>query len=157
MVQEEIFRFEVPMDYTVLVNVLYSGYDLLHEPDCFCFIETFSLDDVVEKLAPLCIFHDQMDVSFGLNDFVKLDDVWMTQDFEYAYFSGDSLDVRLFYNFLFLQGLYGDFLLCQDMGAEFDFSKGSFAYWGTDSIVSEDYLGLSVGGHYEGGFEFLFY
>lgn len=78
-----------------------------------------------------------MDVSFGLNDFVELNDVGMAQNFEDADLSGNSFDVRLFDNFLFLKGFDGDFFFGQNVGAEFNFAESTFTDGAAYPIVAE--------------------
>ena len=48
--------------------------------------------------------------------FIKLDDVGVTQNFQYTDFSSDSLDIGLLHDFIFLQGFNGDFFIRKDMG-----------------------------------------
>ncbi len=69
------------MDDSVLVNVLNSWQNLLHETDSFCLIESFPFYDVVEELPSLGILHDKVDVCFGLDYFIELDDVGMSEYF----------------------------------------------------------------------------
>lgn len=133
------------MDDSIFVDVLYACEDLLHEPDGFSFIETFSFDDVVKEFSAFRILHDEVDVCFGFDDFVELDDVGVTEDFEDTYFTGDAFDVRLFNDFLFLEGFYGDFFFSENVRAQLDFAEGAFADGATDPVVAED--DLAVGSH----------
>lgn len=65
------------MNNTVLVNVLNSCQDLLHEFYGFGFVKSFSFDDVIKEFTAFSVLHDEMDVGFGFDDFVELDDVGM--------------------------------------------------------------------------------
>ena len=59
--------------------------------------------DVVEKLAAVVILHDHVQLFFGLDDLVKLDDVWMSdllQDFD---LSCDTFDILLIMDLIFFQ------------------------------------------------------
>lgn len=84
------------------MNVINTGNDLLHEFDSLRLIKPFPFDNVIKQLSTLCVFHDEMNVSFCFDNFVELNDIWMTQYFKDTDFPGDSLNVRLFDNFLFL-------------------------------------------------------
>jgi len=75
VIQEQVLRLEVAMDDAVLVNVLNSCQNLLHEGHCFLLVEPLSFDDVVEEFATLCVLHDEVDICFGLDD---LDGRWGT-------------------------------------------------------------------------------
>ena len=135
------------MDNPVFVNVLDSRQNLLHELDGLSFVKPFSLDDVIKELTSFSVLHDEMDVGFGLDDFIELDDVGVAEDFEDADLTGDAFDVGLFDDFLFLQGFDGDFLLGEDVGAEFDFTEGALADGAADTIVAEDNFSLTSGAH----------
>lgn len=63
------------MDNSVLMNVLNSGQNLLHELDGLSFVEAFFFDDVIKEFTTFSVLHDEMDVGFGFDDFVELDDV----------------------------------------------------------------------------------
>ena len=141
------------MDDAVLVNVLDASEYLLHELDGFGFVEAFSFNDVIEEFAAFRVLHDEVDVGFGFDDFVELDEVGVAEDFEDADFASDAFDIRLFDNFLFLKGLDGDFFFSEDVGAEFDFAEGALTDGGADSVVAEDDFALASGAH--GKFELL--
>ena len=55
------------MNDTIFMNVLHSWKDLMHEPDCLCFLNSFVLDDIVEEFPTFSIFHNQMNGSFCFN------------------------------------------------------------------------------------------
>ena len=102
MIKQQILRFKIPVNNPILMNVINTGNDLLHKFDSLRLIKPFSFDNVIKQLTTLCIFHDEMNVCFGFDDFVELDDIWMTQYFKDTDFPGDSFNIRLFDNFLFL-------------------------------------------------------
>jgi hypothetical protein len=60
-----------------------------------------------------------------------LDDVGVSQNFEDADFSGDAFNIRLLYDFLFLEGLHGDFLVSGNMDGEADFAESAL----TDALA----------------------
>lgn len=51
----------------------------------------------------------------------------MSQDLEDANFASHAFDVRLLYDFLFLEGLHGDLLVCGDVNGEADFAESALA------------------------------
>ena len=55
----------------------------------------------------------------------------MSQNFEDADFSGDAFNIRLLYDFLFLEGLHGDFLVSGNMDGEADFAESAL----TDALA----------------------
>lgn len=57
----------VPMYDSVLVHVVDSGQDLLHEAHGLLVVDALLLDDILEELAPVGVFHDQVDVLLRLN------------------------------------------------------------------------------------------
>lgn len=93
MIEEQILWFEISVYDSVFVDVLHTCNDLLHEPDGFGFIEPLPFDDVVEEFTAFSILHDEVDVGFGFDDLVELDDVGMAEYFEDADFAGDTFDV----------------------------------------------------------------
>ena len=127
MIEEQILWFEISVYDSVFVDVLHTCNDLLHEPDGFGFIEPLPFDDVVEEFTAFSILHDEVDVGFGFDDLVELDDVGMAEYFEDADFAGDTFDVWLFDNFLFLEGFDGHLFLGEDVSAQFDFAESTFA------------------------------
>ena len=56
------------MNDSTLMDVLKSWQQLLHNSDGLGFLESFSFDDVVEKLASLGVFHDEVDIGAGFYD-----------------------------------------------------------------------------------------
>jgi len=65
------------MDDVELVEVLDTSDYLVEELDGLRFFDPLVLDDVIEKLSPTCILHDQVQLFRRLDDFIKLDDVWV--------------------------------------------------------------------------------
>lgn len=58
---------------------------------------------------------------------VKLDDVWVPKDFQDADLTGDSFNIGLFNDLLFLEGLNGHFLICRDVYPQPNFTKSAFS------------------------------
>ena len=69
------------MHNTVLMYILNSRDDLLHELNRLFLIQPFSLNDIVEKFSSLSILHDQVNICFGLNDLCEVENTsysWIT-------------------------------------------------------------------------------
>ena len=52
VIKQQVLRLQIPMADLDLVDVLDAGDDLLDEPASFLLLETLTLDNVVEELAP---------------------------------------------------------------------------------------------------------
>jgi hypothetical protein len=61
------------MDDTYAMNILNPWQDLLHIGNSFLFLESLFSDDVVEELPSRGVFHDEVDVRFGLNDLHRIE------------------------------------------------------------------------------------
>ena len=110
------------MDDADLVNILDSCQDLLHETDCFAFVQPLLFHDMIEQFSSRSVFHNEVDVGFGLDDLnqerqylIELHDVRVPQDFQDADFASDSLDICLFCYFFLLQSLDCYFFSCRQM------------------------------------------
>lgn len=103
------------MNNSIFMDILNSRQNLLHKLDGFLLIESFSLDDIIEQLSTLCIFHYKVNVGFRLDDLIELDDIGMPEYFEDTNLSSDSFYIGLLNDFLFLKGFNGNFLLGVDM------------------------------------------
>ena len=64
--------------------------------------------NIVKELTSIGIFHDHVKFLFGLNNFVELDNVGMTNFLEDFDLSGDSLNILLIVNLILFQNFYGN-------------------------------------------------
>ena len=80
IIKEQIFWLQISMTYFDLVNILNTRDDLLEEPACFILLQTFPLDDVVEKLTPACVLHDKKQLPRCLN-YLKANQIEKRNDF----------------------------------------------------------------------------
>ena len=55
------------MDDTVPVHIVDASEDLLHEADGLPVVDPLLLDDVLEELPTVGVFHNEVDVLLGLN------------------------------------------------------------------------------------------
>lgn len=83
--------------------------------------------DVVEKLAAVAILHDHVQLFFGLDDLVKLDDVWMSdllQDFD---LSCDTFDILLIMDLIFFQNFNRNLFSSECVLPQFNLAESSFS------------------------------
>jgi hypothetical protein len=98
------------------MKVLHSQGDLSKNDCCLLFLDFLLVDDFVEKIASLSVLHDEVELLGGFNDFIKLDYKGMPEFFHDFEFAGDSDNVGVLKNQLFLEDfdsneLLGDFML----------------------------------------------
>ena len=112
---------------SALVDVLDTGVELEVEFAGLLLREPGVSDDVVEQLATIAILHYHVQLFFGFNYFVKLDDIWVSdllQDFDLP---SDSFDIFLIVDLVFLKYFDGHFLASQGVLAKLDLAEGSLA------------------------------
>ena len=124
--KQQVFRFHVSVHYIEFVNVLDSIDYLLEEPASFLLLDSLVGNNVVEQFSAGGVLHNQKQLFRGFDDFVQLDDVYVSQKLQNVYFSTHSLHIRnVDYSFLF-KDFNCDLFVCQDVGRQFDFSERSF-------------------------------
>lgn len=69
------------MSHVETVDVLESENEASKVLSSKFFSQSVSVDDQVKQLAALCKLHDQVQLVFGLDDFVELNDVGMSHCF----------------------------------------------------------------------------
>lgn len=110
-----------------LVNVLNARDELEVELACLLLGQPRVPDDVVKQLAAAAVFHDHVELLFGFNNLVKLNDVRMSDLLQNFDFSRDSFDILLIIDLVLLQDFDGHFLARKRMLAQLDLSKSSLA------------------------------
>lgn len=93
-----------------LVDVLNPRNDLLEEPACLLLLKPLSFDDIVEQLASVCVFHDEEQLARGLDDFIELNDIGVSDDLKDVDLSSHPLHIRLVLDLVFLEYFDGYFL-----------------------------------------------
>ena len=91
----------------------------------FFILKSFFLNDIVEKFSAWYKLHYEGKLSGSLNNFIKLDYVWMSYNFQDLDFPHDSSDVCLLFYFVFLKNLDGNFFACQNVSSKPYFAKSS--------------------------------
>jgi len=86
------------MTNSTFMNVFYSSNQLLVHSDCSFFMKTLMRNYIVEKLTILAEFHDQKQLTFSFDDFVKLYDVWVPYFFQNFDFTADSFYIFFVFN-----------------------------------------------------------
>ena len=106
-------------------DVLNSSDDLLEESACFLLFDPLDLDDVVEKLAPLSIFHNKVQLFLGLNDLIKLDNLRVSDDLQNVDLSGHTLHIGNINDLRLLKDLDCDFFSSREVSPQFDLAEGA--------------------------------
>lgn len=75
LLEQDIFRFDVPVADVMLMKVGNSGEYLSHDVGCLSLRKELFFDDKVEELAAVADLSDEIDGFFRLVDFVEFDDV----------------------------------------------------------------------------------
>ena len=81
-----------------LVNILYTGDQLLVHAAGGLLVQALVRHDVVEQLAVLTILHDEEKLTFSFNDFKQLDYVWVTNLFQNLNLATNPLNVFLVFD-----------------------------------------------------------
>jgi len=89
--------------------------------------DTLSFHDVVEKLAPVRVLHDQVDPCRSIEHIVQLNDVSVPVAFQDVDLSGHPPHVTGVYDSVFFQDFDGHFFSRQGMHARLYPSKRSFS------------------------------
>lgn len=76
-----------------LAQVGEGRYELLEEPARLFLFQLILRSDVAEELAIAAVLHDEEETIGCFNDFVELDDVWVSNDFQDVQLTGDSLHI----------------------------------------------------------------
>ncbi len=69
-VEKNVFRFEVSVDNSNLVDVLDAGNELVEHFGCFGLLETLAVDNVVKEFPFLHELHDEEELFGCLDDFI---------------------------------------------------------------------------------------
>ena len=100
------------MTHAALVDVLDARDELEVELAGLLLRQPSVPDDVVEQLTATAVLHDHVELLFSFNNLVKLNYVGVTHLLENLDFPGDSLDVLLIVDLVFLEDLNRDLLAC---------------------------------------------
>ena len=112
VVKQQVFWLEVSVTHAALVDVLDARDELEVELAGLLLRQPSVPDDVVEQLTAAAVLHDHVELLFSFNNLVELNDVGVTHLLENLDFPGDSLDVLLIVDLVFLEDLNGDLLAC---------------------------------------------
>mmetsp|Transcript_27953 Transcript_27953/g.74771 ORF Transcript_27953/g.74771 Transcript_27953/m.74771 type:complete len:281 (-) Transcript_27953:178-1020(-) len=75
--KEEVLWLQVAVADVVLVHVVDSADDLLHQIRGLALVEASDFNDAIEQFSALAQLHDEVYVAVVLERFVQLDDVWV--------------------------------------------------------------------------------
>lgn len=79
--QNSLFRLQIPMNNLVSMTILNGTDDLLEKPPGLTLLHPSLVHYILEQLLPRIFYHHD-DIRGRGDDFVELDDVRMSQDFE---------------------------------------------------------------------------
>ena len=96
------------MAHTALMDILNTRNELEVELASLFLGESGVPYYVVEELASVAVLHDHVELFFSLDDFVKLNHIWMSDLLQYFYFSRNALHILLVVNLILFQDFNGD-------------------------------------------------
>lgn len=65
--------------------------------------------DKIKEFSAVTVFHDHVKLFVSLDNFIKLNHIWMSNFFQDLDFSSDSFNIFLILNLVFLQDFDGYF------------------------------------------------
>ena len=104
-VQEQILRFDVSMRDAQFPQVLNTCNKLLEDPACLFFLQFLFCCYEIKQLSIATMLHDQVKLRLCFDDFIKLDNVRMSNNLQYVNLPGDTFHIIDIFNF----GLFKDF------------------------------------------------
>ena len=93
-----------------LVKIVDSWENLVKKLAGIFFSDPLAIDNVFKELPTSGIFHDQVELFWGLYDLIELNYSRMSDYLEYMDLSSNSLNIMDVNDLLFLQHFDGDFL-----------------------------------------------
>lgn len=115
------------MHYSKFVSIFDSTDDLFKYFTGFLFIHFLFADNIVEQLTILHVLHHQEEMFGGFNDFIKLDDVGMSDQFQNVNLPADSLHICYVYYTIFFQNFDSHLFAGGEVCSQFDLSESSLA------------------------------
>jgi hypothetical protein len=89
------------MTDATLMNVFDSRNKLKIKFACLFLRQSCVSNNEIKKLSAVTIFHDHVKFLVGLNNFIKLDHIWMSNFFQNLDFSCYSLNIFLILDLVF--------------------------------------------------------
>lgn len=146
------------MDNLQLVQVIDTVDNLVKKSTCLSLCQSlllsrvlFLISDVIEQFTATAVLHDQKQVFWGLDYFVELNQVRMTDQFQNVDLPAHSFNVTDVRDLLLLQYLYCHLLLRQFMDCQFYLAEGSLPQClfylstkNTENVMTNALLGLWI-------------
>ena len=85
------------------MQVLNPRYYLLKKLAGFFLAQPLVLDNIVKKLTARNVLSDKIQLPGSLNDFIKLNNIRVSRQFQNLDFSGNSFNVNIFHNLMFFE------------------------------------------------------
>lgn len=109
------------------MGILDSTDDLFKHFTGFLLIHFLLADNIVKQLTIFHVLHYQKEMFRCFNDFIKLDDVRMSNQFQDVNLPTNSLHICYIHDTILLQNFDGYLFAGGKMGGQFNFSECSFA------------------------------
>lgn len=113
---------------------------------CLFVWQALLLDDVVKQLAALHELHNEEQLALGLNDFVQLHNIGVSDNLQNLNFTHDPGDVCLLFDFVFFKYFDGHLLLGQDMGPDAHLTERALPDGLANHVVADSLVRLLLTG-----------
>lgn len=77
LINEDVFRLEIPMDYVLTMAICHCCNDLLDDDGCILLFKKLSRRDFIEELAAGADFCDEVVSLVIFVELIQFDNVWM--------------------------------------------------------------------------------
>lgn len=99
LVKQQILWFDVSMCNALLTQIFNACNQLLKYPACFLLFQFLLCSYEIKQLSIATMLHNQVKLRLSFNDFIKLNDVRVTNNLQNVNLSGDTLDIIHIFDF----------------------------------------------------------
>ena len=125
------------MGYSESMHILYSIHDLYKNSTSSPLTQPDFFRHEFEKFTLLGIFCDKENIVISFDNFVKLNDIWVSEYSHNFHFPVDTLLVILILDSFFVDNFDGNFFLGGKMNGFFDFAESTFSQSFPNLIIIE--------------------
>ena len=115
------------MANAALMDVFNSRNQFEIELAGLLFGESSVPDDIVKQLTTVCVLHDHIELLLCLNNFIELYNVGVAHLLKNLDLPGNSFDVLLVMNFIFLENFDSHLFSSESMLPQLNLSKCTFS------------------------------
>ena len=123
VVKEDVLWFEISMSNTYFMQVLNPIQQLVKELTSLLFSDLFVINYVLVEFSFLHELHNQQQLLRSLHNFVQLNDVRVSDEFQDVYLSFYSLYISYILYFLLFQDFDRNIFPCLFMSSELHLTK----------------------------------